>query len=447
MATIECEGARADVSPGGRAARAIQAHPRPLRPPLWLFAALAVFLLFAGAVRGYIDAKEYQCYALAFWHGSRAATAPSAAACAKYLGTTPAAAFFTLPKEYGPLAMGVFSLPLLGPAGLYPWLFAVEMLVIVLGVALLLHRVGPFGAGHAWLLYAMLGSAAVAAARFNVAPAACTLLALIALRRGRHGWAYLALAAGTLLKLYPALLLPLFLIESWRVRRTIPFWRGPGIYAACCAAVEGLAWLLNPASVLGPLTFMQGRCVQVESLPATLSALIALTRDQPLAFSNGSNSICSGLARTRRARGGLHRGGVWWASRRWSRCTGAGRSRWALPRSCCWRWRCWAEGLQPAIPAVDQPARRLGVRPGQYARLCRLVPRLRGDDALLSPFVYRLLLVALRTYPDKAVPITAGLRNVLLLGLVAATIVTVIVRQGRRRGYAARTSRVSRAGG
>ena len=148
---------------------------------------LAVFLLLAGAVRWrFIDATEYQCYALAFWHGSQAAIAPSAAICATYLGSTPAAAFSTLPKEYGPLAMAVFSLPLLGPAGLYPWLFAVEMLAIVLGVALLLHRVGPFGAGHAWLLYVMLGSAATAAARFDVVPAACTLLALIALRRGRH---------------------------------------------------------------------------------------------------------------------------------------------------------------------------------------------------------------------------------------------------------------------
>ena len=126
----------------------------------------------------FTDAAEYQCYALAFWHGSDAATVPSAATCATYLGSTPLPAFATLPKEYGPLAIVVLSLPLLGSAGRYPWLFAAEMIAVVLGVALLLHRIAPVGAGRVWLLYVMLGSAAAAAARFDVVPAACTLLAL-----------------------------------------------------------------------------------------------------------------------------------------------------------------------------------------------------------------------------------------------------------------------------
>ncbi len=218
---------------------------------------------------------------------------PSAATCATYLGSTPLPAFATLPKEYGPLAIVVFSLPLLGSAGLYPWLFAAEMIAVVLGVALLLHRIAPVGAGRVWLLNVMLGSAATAAARFDVVPAACTLLALVALTRGHHSWAYAALAAGTLLKIYPALLLPLFLIESWRMRGTIPLWRrGPGLYAAAVVMVEGVAWLLNPASALRPATFMRGRCVQVGSLPASLSALGALVSREPISFLYSYNSIC-----------------------------------------------------------------------------------------------------------------------------------------------------------
>jgi hypothetical protein len=46
---------------------------RIIRPPLWLFATLAVFLLLVGAARVIsapkTDAAEYQCYALAFWAG------------------------------------------------------------------------------------------------------------------------------------------------------------------------------------------------------------------------------------------------------------------------------------------------------------------------------------------------------------------------------------------
>ena len=38
------------------------------------------------------------------------------------------------------------------------------------------------------------------------------------------------------------------------MRGTIPLWRGPGLYAAAVVMVEGVAWLLNPASALGPAT-------------------------------------------------------------------------------------------------------------------------------------------------------------------------------------------------
>jgi uncharacterized membrane protein len=422
------------------------------RLPLWLFATLAVFLLLVGASRvmsaPYTDAAEYQCYALAFWGGSHAATVPSAKVCAYYLSAAPAAPFHTLPREYGPLALLVFSLPLVGPSALYPWIFAFAMALIVVGLALLLQRVGTVGAGHSWLLYVMLGSMATAAARFDVVPAACTLLALVALRRGRQGWAYAALAAGTLLKLYPALLLPLFLIESWRGRHEKPLWRGPALFAGVVAVVEGCVALLNPAAVLAPLGFLQGRCVQVESLPATLAALGTLLRGHrpAFAYSPQYNSICQ-----------MSPGLELFATL----CTVLALAGIVGVVALHWRGRlslglaaCLVLALAMLGSKVFSPQYVLWISPlvaWEYG-LAELRAFLGWSLVCLAttlcyPLAYTsLLLVALHTIPDTAVPLTAGLRNALLIALVAVAL-TEVLRSRPAPDYAARTSPGSPSGG
>jgi hypothetical protein len=426
-----------------------------VRLPLRLFAALTAILLLAGAFRvtgaPLTDTAEYRCYAVAFWSGSAAATAPGiGSVCATYLGAVPVSAFHTLPREYGALALAVFSLPLLGPPSLYPWIFAAAMLATVLGLALILHRVGPPGAGHAWLLYVMLGSAATAAARFDVIPAACTLLALIALRRGRHGWAYAALAAGTLLKLYPVLLLPLFLIESWRIRDRTPVLRGPAVFAAGIALPEGAVWLLNPASAAGPAAFLGGRCVQVESVPASLSALLALIRGQSLAFTYRYNSICQispGLGALSLLCAVLALGGIL------ATLVLYGRGRLSLGLAASLVLAVAMLGSKVFSPqyllwigpiyAWEYGMRDLRAFVG-WSLVCLAT-------TLCYPLAYTsLVLVALRTTPDTAVPLTAGLRNTLLCALVAVALLEAVLRPLLRPllrpGYAPRTSPGSRAG-
>jgi len=71
---------------------------------------------------------------------------------------------------------------------------------------------------------------------------------------------------------------------------------------------------------------------------------------------------------------------------------------------------------------------------------------------LCYPLSYTsLLLVAPHTTPDTAVPLTTGLRNTLLLGLVGAALTATILSQRRRPGCrpgcTARTSQGSRGGG
>lgn len=248
--------------------------------------------MLAGAPNSVQDVGEYHCYAVAFWYGAQAAAHLPSGECLAPVSSFSPLPFHTLPTEYGPLAMLAFLPPLLASSGWYDTAFFVEMTLVTLSVAWLLDRYGAPWAGYAWLIYAPLGGWVLTASRFDVVPSACVVVAIIAARRSKLRLAYLALAAGTLLKLYPLALLPLLLIVSWRERAREPLWRGPALFVGAIAMVEGIAALLTPAAPLTPLTFMGMRCVQIESVAATLAAaqatLLHVQPDFPYAF----NSTC-----------------------------------------------------------------------------------------------------------------------------------------------------------
>lgn len=271
----------------------------PLLPPLWLLSALAFVLFVWTANRDLSDVNGYHCYALAFWGGrSAAATLPGASdpvpfrSCLVALSTFPTVPFHTLPAEYGPLALLAFLPPLVLSMAWYNAGFFVEMALVAVALAWLLRRYGAPGSGHAWLVYALIGGMVLTAGRFDTLPATCVVIALIAARQGKLKWAYAALAVGTMLKLYPAALLPLLLIESWRARERELLWRGPAIFVAIVAVTETLATLINPASPMTPLSFMGARCVQVESMPAMLSAIWAQLTGAHITYPYAYNSDC-----------------------------------------------------------------------------------------------------------------------------------------------------------
>ncbi|MGH2516562.1 MAG: glycosyltransferase 87 family protein [Ktedonobacterales bacterium] len=399
----------------------------PTRIPLWLIGLVATFLLLVGASKGFglpeVDVVEYQCYALAFWGGPSAVAAAHLSACPVYLGALPAHPFAALPREYGPLALIPFSLPALAlSAAVYPWLFATEMLAVIYAVTWLLHRDGAPGAAHAWLFYAMLGSMATAAGRFDIVPSACVVVALIALRQDRQRLAYAALAAGVLLKFYPLLLLPLFLIATWRARRSQPLWRGPAMFAGITAAVLGVAALLNPARALDPLRFMGSRCVQVESLPATLSYLWARLTGGGVTYVYSYNATCQQSA-------GLYPLATL--------CTllavvGIGAVVYLY-------WRGRVSLVLAAIlilclamvgTKVFSPQYLLWVSPlvaleyGLHIRAFLAWGAVCLATTLCYPLSYgSLLLVPLHATPQQLVPATAALRNLLLAALVGCVLV------------------------
>ena len=243
------------------------------------------------------DAARYQCYALTFWMGSSGAQLLPASQCS-FLPTSAVAQppFHILPLEYPPLTLVLFSLALLAPLFYYQIIFAILMSLISVLIYWLLLRFSPRGAALAFALYLLIGAFATAAGRFDLVPAALTLLCLIAAERKHWTYAYVALAFGFLLKIYPILLLPALFIaeqqgaqrmytpqnsltlkslpgELWHTLRGIGHWRWKNtlIFLGILLGVTGFFALFDfKGAVLSQLSYFANRPVQVESTISTL---------------------------------------------------------------------------------------------------------------------------------------------------------------------------------
>ena len=104
--------------------------------------------------------------------------------------------------EYPPLTVVIFSLALIAPIFYYQLMFALLMALIAVLIYWLLLRYAPRGAGLAFAIFILIGAWATAEGRFDLVPAALTLVCLIAAERKHWTLAYVALAFGFLLKIY-----------------------------------------------------------------------------------------------------------------------------------------------------------------------------------------------------------------------------------------------------
>ncbi len=309
------------------------------------------------------DLVHYACYGLTFWLGSHGASLLPQAYCS-FLQPNPSQpitfqpALHMLPLEYPPLTILLFSLPLLAPLPYYAFVFALLMTLSAGLVYWSLLHSEAHKAAPVFLLYLLLGTAGVFQERFDLLPAACTLLCLLAAERGRWRAAYIALAFGVLLKLYPIVMLPaLFLAEqrAWlnntlqirgpiplkkekgaatlQIRGPIPlkkekgaaevrrsrtsaapfsFFRGMGPLNAlswnwrnCLLCVGlilvvmgGFALINFQDAILSPLTYFLNRPPQIESLAGSLIWLGGhFGAPYSLGFTFGSLNINSSLAR------------------------------------------------------------------------------------------------------------------------------------------------------
>ncbi len=252
----------------------------------------------------YNDATRYQCYAISFWQGEAGLDALGLDANAKsqcafleksssttliqkmrerhfptflinIVASQPTTeAFHSLPPEYPLLTLVPFSLPLLAPIQWYQVVFAICMAIIAGIIYILLKRYRSTSAAIAFAIYLILGSWATAEGRFDLIPAGLMLGAIILAVRSRWKWAFALLAMATLFKIYPAILIPPFLIAQQMQSREKWFswsrWSALGVFLGICVVVFAVSLILNVANTLIPFNYFENRPIQVESFPATL---------------------------------------------------------------------------------------------------------------------------------------------------------------------------------
>ena len=250
---------------------------------------VAIVLLFCGSFTQifgkYTDALHYQYDATMFWRGGS--------------GIKP---FHVLPPEYPPFSLSIFSLALIAPSHYYQITFALWMALAALAIYWLLLRYGPRGSALACAFYLVIGAWATAESRFDLVPAGLTLLCLIAAEQRRWTLAYVALAFGVLLKIYPLLLLPpLFIAEQVANGRfhspsvsarlqTMPgeflrtlrgatqwSWKNMLLFWCLILVISGIFALLNfQNAVIAPLSYFVERPIHVESLGSLVLWLATL---------------------------------------------------------------------------------------------------------------------------------------------------------------------------
>jgi len=291
-----------------------QAQSKEFRNERWKYLVDACIIVVMGALlfwgvttqfwNRYSDATRYQCYAIAFWQGKAGldtlrldAGPKSQCAFLDYSSSTTliqkmqarhfpsflinlvasqptSEPLHALPPEYPLLTLAPFSLALLAPTQWYQVAFALWMAIVAGIIYLVLRRYRSTGAAIAFAIYLVLGSWVTAGARFDLIPAGLTLGAILLAGKARWKWAFALLALATLLKFYPAVLIPPFLIAQqmqikgkWLAWRR---WSALGVFVGICVLVFAVSLVLNVADTLVPFTYFLNRPIQVESFPATL---------------------------------------------------------------------------------------------------------------------------------------------------------------------------------
>lgn len=234
----------------------------------------------------------FQCYANAFWFGAKTSQILPASQC---LFLPQLSQYHSLPLEYPPLTLIVFSLPLLVPEVGYPFIFALFMALTVALIYWLLIRFGPRGGGLIFVVCLLAGCLTTTLARFDIVPAALTLLCLILAERKRWSLAYAALALGVLIKLYPLVLFPLLFLAEQRDQsrffvpdqpvslKTAPGvfldtirnmrkwrWKNGLMFISLVLGVTAFFWLVISDGAVSPFSYLYLRPFQVESTGSVL---------------------------------------------------------------------------------------------------------------------------------------------------------------------------------
>ena len=180
--------------------------------------------------------------------------------------------FHTLPKEYPAAALLLFLVPLLLPLH-YVAGFALVAALATVVLLLCSDGLAPFpGWSRRVAIYLLVSAAALVFTRYDVFPALATFLAIDAARRDkwRRVWGWTVV--GGLLKLFPLILVPGFLLAEhartgrWPLRRVLAA-------GAPFVVVAGVQNAFAPGSAFSPLLYEARRGFEIESIAGGLTLL------------------------------------------------------------------------------------------------------------------------------------------------------------------------------
>jgi hypothetical protein len=228
----------------------------PLLDTLFMVGALLITLGLTQTLwlKSSTDPKAYLAYALQFWEGPHR--------------------FHSFPVEYPPLTVLIFGLTLLPThttaasaiMNFEGWM----ALLFFLGWGLFYRMSGRAAAWRYAVLVLALQN--IVFTRFDLVPGLICVGALWVAQRRSWKWACFLLAIGALLKIFPAFVLPVVLIDqwSWSSRRIRPVLGSLVVFLVTVGLGVLIPFMLNPASLTSLLGYQSGRPVQVESAAGTV---------------------------------------------------------------------------------------------------------------------------------------------------------------------------------
>lgn len=179
--------------------------------------------------------------------------------------------------EYPPLILVFIAIPRL--FGSTPWgyetAYVAQMFVFMVVGLLISSRIAGtvgFDRRKAMIAYAILTLLMLEFVldRYDMIVMVFTLASVMMFLERRYDWAFVLLAAGTLLKVYPAMFLPIYMICMIREGRVGQAMRGFVVFVLTGLIVVGICLVLEPGAITGFLGYNGNRPLQIESVAASL---------------------------------------------------------------------------------------------------------------------------------------------------------------------------------
>jgi Gpi18-like mannosyltransferase len=183
--------------------------------------------------------------------------------------------------EYPPLSLIFFIIPKVFSSDWtgFSRLFHVEALIFDLLALLLLYLIARRLGKMPWNMLgvytlAVLAMGPIIENQYDIFPAVVTLAAIYCFWTDRHKTAWFLVALGTLIKLYPIVLAPIFLIIYYRNRQFSRAWVGILTLVATCWIVLIPFLVTGPAHLLSLIDYHTQRGIQMESLYGAILLLL-----------------------------------------------------------------------------------------------------------------------------------------------------------------------------